>query len=242
MNYDRPELLDRLAAEYVFGTMIGPVRRRFERLRLTLPSAEAATAAWEARTAGLARAVPPVAPSPGLWNAIDWSTGGPGAQTIAKPGGWRTWLAPVAGLAFGIVATLGIVRMLPSAAVPVDEIVQARGTLPASYVGILTDATGAAVAIASSTRHGRTMSIKVLRPIEAPPGKVLQLWALPKDGEPFPLGVVPREGKGAFEMADTSDRLLASVPRLAVSVESAPAGPGSTPDGFILTGHCVKLW
>ena len=85
MIYDRPELLDRLAAEYVFGTMIGPVRRRFERLRLTLPSAEAATVAWEARTAGLARAVPPVVPSPGLWNAIDWSTGGAGAQTIA----WR---------------------------------------------------------------------------------------------------------------------------------------------------------
>ena len=107
MIYDRPELLDRLAAEYVFGTMIGPVRRRFERLRLTLPSAEAATAAWEARTAGLARAVPPVAPSPGLWNAIDWNTGGAGAQTIAKPGGWWSWLAPVAGLAFGVVATVG---------------------------------------------------------------------------------------------------------------------------------------
>ncbi len=242
MNYDRPGLLDRLAAEYVFGTMTGPVRRRFERLRLTVPSAEAAAVAWESRSAGLALAVPPAMPSPGLWNAIDWSTGGAGAETVAKPGAWWTWIAPVAGLVFGVVATVGVVRMLPSAAVPVDEIVQARGTLPASYVGILTDASGAAVAIASSTRHGRTMSLKVLKPIEAPPGKLLQLWALPKDGEPFPLGVVPREGKAAFEMADTSERLLAGVPRLAVSAESAPVGPGSTPDGFILTGHCVKLW
>jgi len=242
VNYDRPGLLDRLAAEYVFGTMTGPVRRRFERLRLTVPSAEAAAVAWESRSAGLALAVPPAMPSPGLWNAIDWSTGGAGAETVAKPGAWWTWIAPVAGLVFGVVATVGVVRMLPSAAVPVDEIVQARGTLPASYVGILTDASGAAVAIASSTRHGRTMSLKVLKPIEAPPGKLLQLWALPKDGEPFPLGVVPRDGKGAFEMADTSERLLAGVPRLAVSVESAPVGPGSTPDGFILTGHCVKLW
>ena len=142
--------------------------------------------------------------------------------------GWLTWHLTESGAWLGIIVFA--------------EIVPARGTLPASYVGILTDASGAAVAIASSTRHGRTMSLKVLRPIEAPPGKVLQLWALPKDGEPFPLGVVPREGKGAFEMADTSERLLASVTRLAVSIEDAPVRPGATPDGFILTGHCVKLW
>ena len=86
------------------------------------------------------------------------------------------------------------------------------------------------------------MSIKVLRPIDAPVGTVLQLWALPRDGEPFPLGVVPREGKGAFEMPDTSEKLLSNVPRLAVSVEARPAARGATPEGFVLTGHCVKLW
>jgi hypothetical protein len=32
------------------------------------------------------------------------------------------------------------------------------------------------------------------------------------------------------------------VTRLAVSIEDAPVRPGATPDGFILTGHCVKLW
>jgi anti-sigma-K factor RskA len=71
---------------------------------------------------------------------------------------------------------------------------------------------------------------------------VLQLWALPRGGEPFPLGVVPREGKGTLEMADTSEKLLSNVPRLAVSIEDGPSKPGDAPEGFILTGHCVKLW
>ena len=80
MNYDRAELLDRLAAEYVFGTMSGRVRRRFDQLRTRLPAADAAATAWEARTGALARSVPPVAPSPELWSAIDRRTGGTGTE------------------------------------------------------------------------------------------------------------------------------------------------------------------
>ena len=30
MNYQRPELIDRLASEYVLGTLRGPARQRFE--------------------------------------------------------------------------------------------------------------------------------------------------------------------------------------------------------------------
>jgi anti-sigma-K factor RskA len=242
VNYDRPELLERLAAEFVFGAMTGPVRRRFARLRATLPAADAAATAWEARTAGLAGAVPPVAPSPGLWLAIDRRTGGGGADPVPRGAPWWRWLVPAASLAFGVVMTIGVVRMLPEALVPIDAIVQERDALPASYVGLLTDSTGAATILASSMRHGRTMSIKVLRPIDAPPGKVLQLWALPRDGEPFPLGVVPREGKASFAMPDTSEKLLSNVPRLGVSIEDAPAARGAAPQGFVLTGHCVKLW
>ena len=72
--------------------------------------------------------------------------------------------------------------------------------------------------------------------------KFLQLWALPKEGTAFPLGVVPSEGKGSFTMADTSERLLSSVPRLAVSIDDNPARAGATPAPYVLTGNCVKLW
>ena len=119
------------------------------------------------------------------------------------------------------MVALAVVRLYP-AIVPIDEIVQERGTLPQSYVGLLTDRDGAPVVLASSTRHGKKMTIKILKPIDVPAGKLLQLWALPKEGAPFPLGVVPAKGRGEFLMADTSERLLSNVPRLAVSVEERP--------------------
>jgi len=240
MKYDQPELLDRLAAEYVLGTMSGRVRRRFRAIQRASPAAQRAVQDWERRLSPLAQSVPPQVPPTATWEAIERRTGGAAA---AKPvSGWLAWLKPVLGVAFGVIATLGLVRLYPDAVVPVDDIVQTRGKLPESYVGLLTDAANNPVVLASSTRHGKTMSIKILRKVEVPAGKVLQLWALPKEGAAFPLGVVPGEGKGAFQMADTSEKLLSTVPRLAVSVEDAAARPGATPAPFVLTGNCVKLW
>lgn len=242
MNYDRPELLDRLAAEYVFGMMSARVRRRFQAIQRALPAARQAVQAWERRLTPLAGSVPPERPSASAWEAIDRRTGGTASRPVAPASAWPAWLKPVLGVAFGAVATLGLVRLYPTAMVPVDAIVQQRGTLPESYVGLLTDGANNPVVLASSTRHGRTMSIKMLRKVEVPAGKVLQLWALPAEGAAFPLGVVPSEGKGSFPMADTSEKLLFSVPRLAISIEDAPARPGSAPAPYLLTGNCVKLW
>ena len=99
MNYDRADLLDRLAAEYVFGSMTSRARRRFERLRVELPAAESAARAWERRLMPLAQSVPPEAPPPRVWQGIDRRTGGARrAET-----GWRAWLKPALGFAFGQV-------------------------------------------------------------------------------------------------------------------------------------------
>jgi anti-sigma-K factor RskA len=242
MNYDRPELLDRLAAEYVFGTMSARVRRRFQKIQRALPAAQQAVQVWEQRLTPLAQSVPPEQPSASAWEAIDRRTGGQASRPVAPTPAWLAWLKPALGVAFGVIVTLGLVRLYPTAVVPVDQIVQQRGTLPASYVGLLTDAANNPVVLASSTRYGKIMTIKILRKVDVPPGKVLQLWALPKEGAAFPLGVVPAEGQSSFPMADTSEKLLSSVPRLAVSVEDAPARAGTAPAPYLLTGNCVKLW
>lgn len=245
MNYLRPELLDKLAGEYVLGTMTARTRRRFQAICRASPLAQEAVRSWEQRLSPLAVSVPPQTPSAATWAAIERRTGGQATRAQASGSNgwaWRGWFKPALGVAFGVVATLGLVKLYPEAIVPVDEIVQARGTLPASYVGLLTDADNQPVVLASSTRHGRMLSIKMLRKVEVPAGKVLQLWALPKAGAAFPLGVVPAEGKGTLAMADTSEKLLSAVPRLAVSIEDAPARAGATPAAFVLTGNCVKLW
>lgn len=244
MKYDSPDLLDKLAAEYVLGTMSARVRRRFQAIQRGSLAAQRAVQDWERRLSPLAQSVPPAPPRATTWEAIARRTGAATTPAATAAGGWswRTWFKPALGLAFGVVATLGLVRLYPEALLPVEDIVQSRSKLPESYVGLLTDAQNNPVVLASATRHGRVMSIKILRKVDVPPGKVLQLWALPKDGAAFPLGVVPAESKGAFQMADTSEKLLSAVPRLAVSIEDAPAPAGAKPGEFVLTGNCVKLW
>jgi anti-sigma-K factor RskA len=234
MNYDRPELLDHLAAAHVFGTLGRLPRLRFARLARDLPAATAALARWENHAATLAAGVPAVAPSPALWQAIDARTGGRPQHASRK----RPWWGPALAFAFGLFLAVGLVRLYPEAVLPPAPVSEA---LPESYVGLLLDAAGAPTVLASSRRHGREMSIKMLRPVAVPPGRVLRLWALPKEGAPFPLGELPASGKGGFTMAATSEQLLSAVPRLAASLEDAGA-PAASPGPFVLEGHCVKLW
>jgi anti-sigma-K factor RskA len=78
--------------------------------------------------------------------------------------------------------------------------------------------------------------------VQVPSGRVAVLWALPRDGAPFAVGIVPMAEKATLTLADTSEKLFFDVPRLAVSFETALPASGATPSPFVLTGHCVKLW
>lgn len=248
MNYDRPELLDRLAAEYVLGTLRGPARRRFDELLRELPAARDAIAAWEAQLNRLSSVVPATAPPKRVWDAIAERTGTrPGATSTLRR--W-SWLKPALGFALGTVLTLGVVQLMPDRFVSLDELAQREQALPQSYVGLLTDANNLPHLLVSSTRRGTRVTVKSLRPWQVPAGKVAQVWALPRgaDGSdlpPIPLGVAqPAKPPGSthFELPASSEQLLSNVPRLAVSFEDRPAVAGQTPAQFIFSGFCVKLW
>jgi len=113
MDYARLPLADRLAAEYVLGTLRGPARRRFEALLPAHAGLRAGVAAWQSRLAPLAAAIDPVEPSESVWPALErrlFAAAGP----AAAPGGWwqrlALWrgvaaLATVAALGLGVVAT-----------------------------------------------------------------------------------------------------------------------------------------
>ncbi len=64
------ELVDRLAAEYVLGTLRGRARRRFERW-LVSPQVGEIVKAWEERLAGLEPRLDRVAPPTTVWRGIE---------------------------------------------------------------------------------------------------------------------------------------------------------------------------
>lgn len=247
MNYNHPELLDRLAAKFALGTLGGRARPRFERLLHELPAARAALVSWEERLAGLAGSVPHVAPPERIWAAIDARTAPRSATAAAKVGWFARLFKPTLGAAFGAAMTASVLMTNPALFVSLDRLAQEEQALPQSYVGLLTDADNQPTLLVSSTRQGTRVSVKFLRPVAVPAGRVIQVWALPKDGAPFPLGVadavVPPKSS-SFDIAASSEKLLAAVPKLAVSFEPAPVtGAAAVPSGdFVLSGFCVKLW
>ncbi len=243
MNYLLPERLERLAREYALGTLAGPARRRFERVLRQTPAALRAVGAWQERLNGLAGAVPSMQPGESVWRRLEERLF---ASARAAPRGPLQWLWGVlsvralGGVLAGAFLCVALLRFQPGliGMEPQSEV------LPQSYVGLLTDSAGKPTVLASSKRHGRVMTVKLLQPVAIPAGSVAQLWALPRDGgAAFPVGVVPGSGTGTVALADTSEKLFYDVSRLAVSIEAAPAKAGDKPSGdFVLSGHCVKLW
>ena len=137
----------------------------------------------------------------------------------------------------GPILAMALAISIPTIGAQSDPPDDARGVLP-------TDAAGKPTVLASSKRHGRRMTVKLLQPVAIPAGSVAQLWALPVDGSAaFPVGVIPGSGSATVALADTSEKLFFRVSRLAVSIEAAPARDGDKPSGdYVLSGHCVKHW
>ncbi|HEY0857737.1 MAG TPA: anti-sigma factor [Albitalea sp.] len=248
MNYLLPERLDRLAREYVLGTLTGRARRRFERVLQQTPVAMLAVGAWQERFSILAAGVPAMQPRAAVWQGLEQRLFKPAASNQPSQRAPLQWLwdllsgRALAGALAGVLLCVVVLRMQPG----LIGLEPQADTLPASYVGLLLDSAGQPTLLASSKRHGRQLSVKLLQPVAVPAGKVAQLWAFPQDAPPFPVAVLPplpSKGSVTLELPDTSENLFFKVGRLGVSIEAAPAAPGNAPSGeLVLSGHCVKLW
>ncbi|MGL4574232.1 MAG: anti-sigma factor [Burkholderiaceae bacterium] len=250
MRYTNPALLDHLASAYVLGTLRGRARSRFERLMRDRADVRLLVGQWQNRVHKLAASVPPAQPSQRVWRNIQQQIKQPAkpesaAQAPAVSGFW-SWLKGGALIGGGFAAAMLMVLLQPLSFISVDRIAQQAEKLPQSYVGLLLDDAGAPAVLASSVRQGKTLTLKMLKPVAAPAGTQLVLWALPTEGAPFKVGVIPAgipvRSSGTIELADTSEKLFAKVPKLMVTAEPvspAPAAPSTPP---LLSGHCVKLW
>lgn len=243
MNYERPELLEKLSGAYVLGTMATRARPRFARLLTESPAAQRAVARWNEGLAPLSAALPQVAPPPEVWRAIAAKTGATAAAAPAAPARnwWGSlaagWLRPAIAFSLGMIAT----SLFVSANAPMFGLHHMDAALPASYVGILSDRQGNAILTAGSHRRGNTIKIKLLQPFAIPAGKVARLWALPRAGAPIPIADVPASGNVVVQLAAPAETLFSNVTTMAVSVESDPAAPAPTAP-YMLSGHCVKFW
>jgi anti-sigma-K factor RskA len=161
MNLRGKEILrDRLAAEYVLGTLRGRARRRFEGLMHDDAALRRTVAEWRDRIGAMAEFVPPVAPRSQVWRA-------------GTLGYWTL------GVTSSMVAALLLVTVM-----------QERSEPSFSDIATLTDAQSrtALVVLADREREQLTVRLVDAQPVGAE--QVLQLWAVPQQGKPRSLGVL----------------------------------------------------
>jgi anti-sigma-K factor RskA len=241
MNLLHPERLDRLSREYVLGTLTGRARRRFERLLAEAPLAGRVVARWQQRFDVLAAAVPPVQPREQVWQSLQQRLFA--AREAPAPGFWSRVqalfsLRVVGGALAGVLMATVVLRLQPQWL----DLETRSDSLPQSYVGLLVNDAGQATLLASSRRHGRAITVKLLQPLQVPEGQVARLWALPRDGAPFLVGLVPARGSATIALTDSAEKLFFTVAKLGVTIEPVAAGAAAPTTPFVASGHCVKLW
>ena len=224
MDYSRRDLADRLAAEYVLGTLRGPARRRLENLLPAHPVLRDAVAQWQQRLSPLSVTVEEVTPSAQVWRNIETRLFGE-RTPVPTPTLWQR-LALWRGLAG--VATAATVAMfivgsrLPAPQAPIIVVLgsnpEAAQALNASFV-------------ASVTADGRALVLRPINDLAPTPGRALELWAVPAQGAPRSLGLV-REN-GATTVLRT--QLLRDTAAFAVSVEPVGGSTTGAPTGPIVS-------
>jgi anti-sigma-K factor RskA len=225
MDYARPELADRLAAEYVLGTLRGPARRRFQALLDAHPALRSAVRRWEVQLAPLSDSVAPVAPPERVWTAVEARLFG-AAPAAAPQGLWNRlglWRSLSALATAAAVALVFVVTQVPPPQAPIVVVLatnpEAAGITNASFV-------------ASLSADGRAL---VLKPLNAPTltaAQALELWSVPAQGGPRSLGLVRADQATTLLLQAGVQRSTAA---FAVSIEPAGGSPTGAPTGPIVS-------
>ncbi|MHC8336188.1 anti-sigma factor [Pseudomonas sp. LB3P25] len=216
MNYQTPTLRRALTADYAIGLMPSAARRRFEQLLLEDAALRAELAQWQESLASLTEALPEQPVPDRVWKGITARIEPQVLHVPEKRPFWN-WLRVTAAVCSLVIAvTLGVFYNHDNA--------RYSATL------LTADAQPALKVEA----HEDYLKFEPLTLAAVDPGRSLELWAIPADGKPISLGVIPAGGKGKVELSDAQKALIGKPIALAVSLEPTGGSPTGQPTGPVL--------
>ncbi len=226
---DNEPLRERLAAEYVLGTLRGRARRRFEGLMHGDAALRRTVAEWRDRIGAMAEFVPAATPRAQVWRTIETRLG---LRPASPP--WQFWRHGSLGFWRG----LGVVTSM-TAALLLVTVMQREPEPAVSDIATLLDDKAQAALLVTADRERKLLTVRLVASAPPGPGQVLQLWAIPQQGKPRSLGLLASsEQQGGQQggrrgqpltLALTPQGIGADVALLAVSLE--PAGGSPDPNG-----------
>ncbi len=228
-----------LAAEHALGVLSGRERAEAEARMAHDPAFAAEVEAWRARLAPLLDAVPPAAPSAAVWSRIERSLpANDNAAVRRRLAFWRGATLGSMGLAAASLALAVVLANRP----PV--LVQAPAPAPILNASLMSPKDGAQpmfVAAYDPARHALIVT-SLVKP-GADPAHVHELWVIPADGKPHPIGMIEPGKSKAMPMPRAMAPMFQPGAAIAVSVEPPGGSPMKTaPTGPIAAmGHLAKI-
>ena len=220
MNIERnPELLERLAAEYVLGTLRNGARRRFDTLLARHASMRRVVEQWQDRLCPMAQFAAAQAPRPQVWDNIARATG-----IAPRPANFMSRLRENLSFWRGLGLTSSVLAMVLAAVLLTQQLgVQA----PPSFVAMLADDKSQPVAVVTGDARRHLLTVKLVAPQTVAADRSLELWAVPKEGNPRSLGLLAADGSITLPLP--ANATPDTVALLAVTLE--PKGGSPKADG-----------
>jgi len=234
MNLQHNDALrEKLASEYVLGTLKGGAQRRFEACLKNDAALRRAVAEWQDRLHPLGEFAPVVQPPPQVWRAIE--------KQLNLNSRRAFWLGLREDLSFwrglGMASTALAIILISVLLTRQPEL-----TSPvANYVATLTDDKSQPIAVVTGDIKHHQLVIKVLSRQSIAADKSLELWAVPKVGNPRSLGLMA--GNGSITLQLPENATPESIPLLAVTLEPKGGSPNPTgPTGpIVFKGAWIQI-
>jgi anti-sigma-K factor RskA len=225
---DNEALRDKLAAEYVLGTLRAGARRRFEGWLHHDAALRMLVAEWQQRLLPIAEFANAQQPNKQVWQDIE-------RRLHLSPKRQPWWHA------IGLWRGLGLASSAIALVLAVSIGVRQSQAPVIDHVATLTDDKAQpALLVTADSRH-HTMEVQLVGGTPVPDDKTLELWAIPKEGAPRSLGIMAGRRVATLQLDQRA--IGADVVLLAISLE--PKGGSPNPNGptgpVLYKGPWVRL-
>lgn len=247
MNYENPQLISALAAEYVLGTLRGKARERFESLKFGNENVAREIAYWEAHLNEMALHLEPIQPRDyvlqnirqrlGFENSAEsrseLDTSNSNVVQIKQDSksssnvnvAWKWWsgLATAAALILAVVVSTNLDTVAPQQAQSIAVINSADEKALWSIDVLSTE-----------------IRVKVTASVPRLANNDYQLWIVPASGAaPISLGVMQQSGE--FYLSKPSDFDNIEIAAIAVSKEPKGGSPNGAPTEVLYATELAYL-
>ena len=216
MNYQTPERRRALAADYAIGLMPPTARKRFEHLLQDDAPLRAELARWNTHLSQLTEPLLEQPVPDHVWQAIVARIEPQTLHVPARRPFWSWVRLSALACSLLIALTVGLLYNRDS--------VQYKATL----------LSGTAQPALRIEAHADYLKVRPLELAAVDGGRSLELWAIPVEGKPVSLGLIPRDGDGRIVLSQSQQQLIRIPVVLAVSLEPQGGSPTGQPTGPVL--------